>query len=146
MACCNDFSRSQLLRSVGRQGRTGAAGDRVRHAEPGRHRITRRSMLLGSAGHVPDRLRRRQDGLDAFETGIAEAFSGPAQPVVVSIFLPGGMDGISVLAPVYDPNYQTLRTTTKMDEAGTLAGERPHEPALASRRRRRSRTCTTRAR
>jgi uncharacterized protein (DUF1501 family) len=56
----------------------------------------------------------------AFEEGIAEAFAGPAQPVIVSIFMQGGIDGLSVLAPVYDPRYATLRPTLGLTEAGTL--------------------------
>ena len=121
MACCNDFSRSQLLRSSVAKAGQGLPAIEFGMPNPAGTGLTRRSMLLGSAGMFLTVYGAEKMGVDAFETGIAEAFSGPAQPVVVSIFLPGGMDGISVLAPVYDPNYQTLRTTTKMDEAGTLA-------------------------
>ncbi len=48
--------------------------------------------------------------LGAFEEGIAQA-AGSTDPVLVSIFLPGGLDGLSVLAPVGDPRYRTLRPT-----------------------------------
>src|SRR5918912_984940 len=41
--------------------------------------------------------------LGLFEEGIARAASGPAQPVLVSVFLPGGTDALSVLYPALDP-------------------------------------------
>ena len=55
-----------------------------------------------------------------FEEGIAAAASGPPQPVLVSIFLPGGVDGLSLLAPVGDPRYRTLRPKLGLgDSEGT---------------------------
>ena len=49
--------------------------------------MTRRSMLLGSAGMFLTVYGADKLGVDAFETGVAEAFTGPPQAVVVSIFL-----------------------------------------------------------
>jgi uncharacterized protein (DUF1501 family) len=48
-------------------------------------------------------------GFRAFEEGIAAAASGPAAPILVSIFLEGGADGLSVLSPQDDPLYKKLR-------------------------------------
>jgi uncharacterized protein (DUF1501 family) len=48
-------------------------------------------------------------GLGMLEEGIAAAASGPAAPVLISIFLEGGADGLSVLSPQGDPLYTKLR-------------------------------------
>ena len=56
-------------------------------------------------------------GLDALDEGVAAAASGTPQRVLVSIFLEGGCDGMSVLAPVGDPLYTSLRPTLRIDPA-----------------------------
>ena len=119
MRCCDDFTRSQFLSHA-----TARAGEGLPSIEPGMPTpagsgMTRRSMLVAGAGmfltvYGADRL-----GLDAFETGIAEAASGPAQAVIVTIFMAGGIDGMSVLAPVADAGYQAMRNTTKLDATTT---------------------------
>jgi uncharacterized protein (DUF1501 family) len=49
-------------------------------------------------------------GIGAFGDGIAEAAAAPpTNPVLVSVFLEGGIDSMSVVAPVADPNYRRLR-------------------------------------
>jgi uncharacterized protein (DUF1501 family) len=120
MGCCNDFNRSQFLRSSVAKAGDGLPAIEFGMPTPAGTGLTRRGMLLGSAGMFLTVYGADKLGIDAFETGVAEALSGPPSAVVVSIFLPGGVDGISLLAPVYDTNYQTLRTTTRLDEAGTL--------------------------
>ncbi|MGB2874838.1 MAG: DUF1501 domain-containing protein [Gaiellaceae bacterium] len=55
--------------------------------------------------------------LGLFEEGIARAASGPAQPVLVSVFLPGGADALSVLYPALDPAYAKLRPKLALDPA-----------------------------
>ncbi len=120
MSCCNDFSRSQLLRTSVAKAGEGLPAIEFGMPTPAGTGMTRRSMLLGSAGMFLTVYGADKMGIDAFETGVAEAFAGPQGAVVVSIFLAGGVDGMSVLAPVYDPNYQTLRNTTRLDEAGSL--------------------------
>ena len=55
--------------------------------------------------------------LGLFEEGIARAASGPAKPVLVSIFLPGGADSLSVLYPANDAKYRKLRPTLALDAA-----------------------------
>ena len=146
MACCNDFSRSQLLRSSVAKAGQGLPAIEFGMPTPGRHRTHAPLDAARLGGHVPDRLRRRQDGRRRVRDRHRRGLLRPGRSRSSSaIFLPGGMDGISVLAPVYDPNYQTLRTTTKMDEAGTLAVNGLRTCA-GTRRPRRSRTCTTPAR
>ena len=57
----------------------------------------------------------------AFEEGIARAQGGPVQPVLVSIFLSGGLDSMSLLAPVGDPRYAQLRPTLALTPSGNCA-------------------------
>jgi len=71
--------------------------------------LTRRHFLAKSLGTAVAVYGGSLLGLQAFEEGIAAAASGPAAPILVSIFLEGGADGLSVLSPQGDPLYKTLR-------------------------------------
>jgi uncharacterized protein (DUF1501 family) len=84
--------------------------------------MTRRSLLLRGAGVAAAVYGAgRLSGLPAFEEGIAKAAAAPAGTVLVTIFLDGGCDGLSVLAPVGDPAYRGLRPTLALSEGGTRA-------------------------
>jgi uncharacterized protein (DUF1501 family) len=71
--------------------------------------LTRRRFLAGSLGAAFAVYGGSRFGLRAFEEGIAAAASGPAAPILVSVFLEGGADGLSVLSPQGDPLYKQLR-------------------------------------
>ena len=60
-----------------------------------------------------------------FEEGIAQASAnaGPDQPVLVSIFMEGGWDALSVLAPVKETKYKELRPGLALKE-GEKRGEK----------------------
>src|SRR3954447_25906444 len=58
-------------------------------------------------------------GLGAFEEGVARAATAPGERVLVSVFMPGGVDAMSLLAPVGDPKYATYRPTLQLDGAST---------------------------
>jgi len=106
---CVGLSRSRLLHRAAAE-----AGQGLPLIEPGMPLpagtgMSRRSFVargLGAALAVygADRL---LPGL--FDEGIALAASGPAQPILVSVFLEGGADAISVLSPQRDPQYRKLR-------------------------------------
>ena len=110
--CCRDFTRSQILHRA----TAAAAGAGLPAIEPGMPApagtgMTRRSMMLRSLGlglsvYGAGKLVRPE----LFEAGVAEA-AGSTAPVIVSIFMPGGMDSMSLLAPVGDPNYAPFRPT-----------------------------------
>jgi uncharacterized protein (DUF1501 family) len=117
--CCNDFTRSQLLHHATARAGEGLPSIEMGMPTPAGSGMTRRSMLLGGAGMFLTVYGADKLGLDAFESGIAEAATGPAQAVIVTIFLAGGIDGMSVLAPVADPGYQAMRTSTKLDATTT---------------------------
>ncbi len=77
--------------------------------------IDRRRFLAGAAGGLLSVYGADRIGLSSrlLGQGIAEAatLQGPASPVIVSVFLAGGIDALSVLAPVGDPLYAKLRPT-----------------------------------
>ncbi len=134
--CCNEFTRSSLLRRAVAEAGVRAACDRAGDADAGRHRPRPSRPLLRSAGLTLAVYGAGSFALPGFETGILEAASAaPAQPVLVSVFLDGGTDSLSLLAPVGDPDYRRLRR-----EAGPAGlGARVHRgsrAALASRGRR----------
>lgn len=118
--CCDDFTRSQILRSAVAKAGEGLPSIEYGMPTPAGTGLTRRAVMLGAAGMFLTVYGADKMGIDALEAGVAEAFAGPQGSVVVSVFLAGGIDGMSVLAPVYDTDYQSLRSTTRLDEAGTL--------------------------
>ena len=68
--------------------------------------LDRRPFLLRGGGADAVGLRRTRLGLGLCEAGIAQA-AGRDDPVLVSVFLDGGIDSLSVLAPVGDTSYRT---------------------------------------
>jgi uncharacterized protein (DUF1501 family) len=118
--CCSDFSRSQFLRRTA----AATAGRGLPAIEPGMPLpagtgLSRRSFLLRSAGVALSIYGAQALGPQAIEAGVAEAAAGPAQPVLVSIFMPGGADSLSILAPLGDPRYQALRPSLALSSTGT---------------------------
>jgi uncharacterized protein (DUF1501 family) len=96
--------------------------------------LSRRSLLLRSAGLA---LAVYGAGkLPAFEAGVARAAAGPPGSVLLTVFMDGGLDGLSVLAPTGDPDYRRLRPNLAVDggrpfsEDGRLAWH-PAAAALA---------------
>jgi uncharacterized protein (DUF1501 family) len=111
--CCDDFTRSHLLRAS-----VAKAGAGLPVVEPGMPipagtGLTRRSVLLRSAGlalavYGAGKTLTPQ----AFEAAVAEAAG--EHRVLVSIFMDGGADALSLLAPVDDARYVALRPTLRM--------------------------------
>ena len=108
--CCSDFTRSELLR----QG-VARAGAGLPSFEPGmplpagsglsRRNFVARSFGLALAVYGASALRPQ-----AFEEGIAAAAAaGGDGRVLVSVFLDGGADSLSMLFPGDDPLYHKLR-------------------------------------
>jgi uncharacterized protein (DUF1501 family) len=113
--CCQDFSRSEVLRRAGAAVVPAPELDSRMPTPPGTG-LQRRSFLVRSAGVVLSIYGASRLGLEAFEEGIARAASGPPQPILVSVFLNGGIDSLSVLAPVGDPQYRKLRPTLALGD------------------------------
>jgi uncharacterized protein (DUF1501 family) len=62
----------------------------------------------------------RMLGIDALQAGVAQAAEAGSGPVIVSVFLEGGIDALSVLAPVGDPAYQRLRPKLALPPEGLM--------------------------
>ncbi len=109
---CNDFTRSQFLRAGIAQAGRGLPSVEPGMPVPAGTGLSRRSFLLRSAGAVLSVYGASALAPRQFEEGIAQAAAaGPQQPVLVSIFMEGGWDALSVLAPVKEARYHELRPT-----------------------------------
>jgi uncharacterized protein (DUF1501 family) len=121
--CCNEFSRSSLMR---RAAEAGAGLPAIEHGMPlpagtglDRRAFVARSLGLALAVYGAGSLR-----LPGFENGILEAASAapPSSPVLVSVFLDGGVDTLSLLAPVGDPDYRKLRPKLALPDSNLRVG------------------------
>jgi uncharacterized protein (DUF1501 family) len=136
--CCNEFSRSSLLRRA-----VAEAGSGLPAVEPGMPMpagtgLDRRSFLLRSAGVALAVYGAGALRLPLFEEGVLEAAeAAPHQPVLVSVFLDGGVDSLSLLAPVDDSDYRRLRPRLALADSGLAFTEDPRlrwHPAAVSLR------------
>ena len=80
--------------------------------------LTRRSFLSRSAGMAMAVYGASRLGWDAFEEGIAAAAERPAEPVLVSVFLDGGADSLSILAPTGPLALRAAAARTSRSAAG----------------------------
>src|SRR6201995_4091750 len=80
--------------------------------------MNRRSFMLRSAGAMLAVYGASALSPRHLEEGIAQAAAAapPKQPVIVSIFMEGGWDALSVLAPVREARYHELRPTLGRQE------------------------------
>jgi uncharacterized protein (DUF1501 family) len=115
---CQDFTRAQLLRRG-----AAVAGKGLPQIEPGMPLpagtgMDRRTFLLRSAGAALSVYGAAMLGPRHFEAGIAQAAaaSGADSPVLVSIYMEGGWDALSVLAPVREARYKELRPVLGLQE------------------------------
>ncbi len=138
---CNDFNRAALLRRG-----AAVAGKGLPNIEPGMPvpagtGLDRRTFLLASAGAALSVYGASMLSPRGFEEGIAQAVaaSGPNQPVLVSIFMEGGWDALSVLAPVKEAAYNELRRKARPQRRRRQDLHRGRKPDVASRVRNRPR-------
>ena len=135
MACCNEHSRSELVRRG-----LAEAGRGLPAVEPGMPLpagtgLDRRTFLARGAGLALAVYGGSAFLPQVFDEGIAAAAAAtPNQRVLVSVFLDGGADALSLLAPTGDPLYRQLRPRLALaDGAGPKFGEDPRltwHPAL----------------
>jgi uncharacterized protein (DUF1501 family) len=138
MNCCNEFSRSSLLRQAVAEAGAGLPAIEAGMPVPAGTGLDRRSFLLRSAGLAVAVYGAGALKLPLFEDGVLEAAqAAPNQPVLVSIFLDGGADSLSLLAPVGDPDYRRLRPKLALPDSGLVFTEDPRlrwHPSAASLR------------
>jgi uncharacterized protein (DUF1501 family) len=124
---CNDFNRAQLLRRGAAVAGRGLPTIESGMPVPAGTGMDRRAFLLRSAGAVLSVYGASMLSPRHFEEGIAAASAAsPNQPVLVSIFMEGGWDALSVLAPVSEAKYKELRPALGLAEgSGTTFREDP---------------------
>ena len=86
--------------------------------------LNRRAFLLRATGTALSVYGAGRLVPGLLDEGIAMAADGAPQTVLVSIFLSGGIDGLSVLAPYEDPRYLQLRSSLRV-ASGTPLREDP---------------------
>jgi uncharacterized protein (DUF1501 family) len=111
MSCsCNEFSRASLFRrSVAEAGR-GLPAIEPGMPLPAGSGLDRRSFLARTAGLALAVYGAGKLPLGLFDEGIARAQSAGG-PILVSVFLEGGADSLSMLFPAGNSRYHTLRPT-----------------------------------
>lgn len=133
-SCCDGYTRSQLLRSAAAEAGKGLPAIEPEMPEPAGTGLSRRKFLSRSAGLALAVYGASKIPLSAFETGIAQA--APTDKILVSVFFDGGIDSLSVLAPVGDSRYAQLRPNLALPPgAGTSFSEDPNlqwHPAAAA--------------
>jgi len=124
---CNDYSRSQVLRRAAAE-----AGAGLPQIEPGMPLpagtgLTRRSFVSRASGLALAVYGAGSLGPKAFEEGISAAAAQSAdQRILVSVFLSGGVDSLSLLAPTGHSRYATLRPDLALGPGeGTAFAEDP---------------------
>ena len=115
---CDEFSRAALVRRGAAEAGRGLPAVEPGMPLPAGTGLDRRSFVARSFGLALSVYGLGKLGL--FEEGIARAASGPAQPVFLSVFLPGGTDALSVLYPALDSQYRKLRPRLALDAAAGL--------------------------
>jgi uncharacterized protein (DUF1501 family) len=105
--CCDGYTRSQLLRAAAAEAGKGLPAIDPGMPEPAGTGLSRRKFLSRSAGLALAVYGASKIPLSAFETGIAQAAQN--DKILVSVFFDGGLDALSLLAPVGDPKYSQLR-------------------------------------
>ena len=115
--CCGEFTRSQLLHAATSEAGRGLPAIETGMPAPAGTGLSRRSLLLKGAG-LALAVYGSKLALPAFDAGIARA----AQPdrILVSVFLDGGLDAMSLLAPTGDPRYRKLRPHLALPASKTL--------------------------
>ena len=117
--CCNNYTRSQLLRSAAAEAGKGLPAIEPGMPQPAGTGLSRRRFLSRSAGLALAVYGASKIPLAAFEEGIAQAATG--DKILVSVFFDGGIDALSVLAPTGDPRYSELRPTLALHEGDGTA-------------------------
>ncbi len=116
--CCNNYTRSQVLRSAAAEAGKGLPAIEPGMPAPAGTGLSRRSFLSWSAGLALSVYGASKIPVAAFEEGIAQA--AQSDKILVSVFFDGGIDALSVLAPVGDPRYAQLRPNLALSpESGT---------------------------
>jgi uncharacterized protein (DUF1501 family) len=112
---CNDYSRSQALRRAAAEAGRGLPAIEPGMPLPAGTGLTRRSFISRASGLAVAVYGATALGPKAFEEGIAAAAAqAPDDRILVSVFMSGGVDSLTLLAPTGHSRYATLRPTLAM--------------------------------
>src|SRR3954463_13766501 len=116
---CNDYSRTQLLRRMAAQAGQGLPAIEPGMPLPAGTGLTRRSFVSRAAGLALAVYGGSRLSSFAYDDGIARAaaLAPSTQRVLLSVFLSGGIDSLSVLFPAGDPGYYKLRPTLALSQS-----------------------------
>jgi uncharacterized protein (DUF1501 family) len=121
---CAGFTRSQALRRAAAEAGRGLPAVEQGMPLPAGTGLTRRSFISRASGLALAVYGATQLPFQAFEEGIAAAAGAPAEPVIVSVFLNGGADSMTLLAPTGHPRYAQLRPNLALaPDQGTAFSE-----------------------
>ena len=114
---CDECTRAEALRAVAGRGLPAIEEGMPLPAGTGlsRRGFVARSLGLALTVYGAGRF-------DVFDEGIAAAATMPKNPILVSVFLPGGADALSLLSPQADPLYRKLRPNLAVS-GGTVFAE-----------------------
>jgi uncharacterized protein (DUF1501 family) len=124
MACsCTEFTRASALRRTVAEAGRGLPAIEPGMPTPAGSGLDRRAFLARTAGLALSVYGAAKLPLGLFEEGIARA-QGAGGPVLVSVFLDGGADSLSMLFPAGHPRYAQLRPQLALaPTAGTAFSE-----------------------
>jgi uncharacterized protein (DUF1501 family) len=112
---CDGFARSQAIRTALSTGKTVEREWDPRMPIPAGVGIDRRRFLAGSLGGLAIVYGAERAGLTdrMLGDGIARAAETQSRnsPIIVSLFMQGGLDALSLLGPAGDPLYEKYRPT-----------------------------------
>ena len=132
---CEEFNRAQLLRDAAATAGNGLPAIEAGMPAPAGTGLSRRQFLLRSGAFSLTIYGAMHLNALGLGEAIANAAAGPPQPILVSVFLDGGADSLSILAPVEDPIYRQLRPTLALPGRRRNRVRRRHPSALEPRRR-----------
>lgn len=112
MACC----REHLLRRAVAEAGSGLPAIEPGMPLPAGTGLDRRSLLSRSLGLALAVYGGTKLDLGAFEAAVAHA--AEPRPVLVSVYMNGGVDSLSLLFPHGDPRYRKLRPTLALRDSG----------------------------
>lgn len=122
--CCDNYTRSQLIRNAAAQAGQGLPTIETGMPDPAGTGLTRRSFLARASGLALAVYGASKLPISIFDEGIASA--AQSDRVIVSIFLDGGADAMSILAPTGHPKYYDLRPNLALNpETGIAFSEDP---------------------
>jgi uncharacterized protein (DUF1501 family) len=108
MGCCDDFTRSELFRRTAAQAGAGQPAIEAGMPLPAGTGLSRRSFIAQSVGMAIAVYGATRMPLPLFEEGIASAATANGK-VLVSVFMDGGADSLSILFPAGDDRYRGYR-------------------------------------